>query len=88
MANSVDLDTFCEPFCNILFVSSKRAVLKNQMDENLNVRPHELDHILEQLDQIEWCEQNGLLDPNLPNLTVAHIANIKETKMKSADEHC
>lgn len=85
-ANCVNFDSDADPFTDVLFVSSRRPLIKKPYDEN--EPPPEVQDVHDQLDKIEYCEANGLFPQNVSDLTIAHIANTIEDRMKSSDRYC
>lgn len=68
-------------FSNILFVTSRRArINKNDEDDMYDIIPEELDDLHEKITEIEEKENSVLVDPNLKDISIAHIANVIETR--------
>lgn len=82
----MDFDKDSDPLSDVLFVTSRRPLIKKTSDSN--EPPAELQDVHEQLEKIEYCEANGLLNQNVSDLTVAHIANIIEVRMTSSNRYC
>lgn len=74
-----------DPFSNILYVSSRRdqSTATTECDDELIVL-EEVDKLQEKLAQINASVQSHLTD-DMHNLTIAHIANSIEDKIKSID---
>lgn len=85
-ANCINFDKDADPFSDVLFVSSRRPLIKKPYD--VNEPPPEVQDVHDQIEKIEYAETHGLLSQNVSVSTVAHIANIIEVRMKSSDRYC
>lgn len=86
VANCANFDAISEPVSNIVFVSSRRSRIEEA--ENYAPIPEELEDLHVRLDEIANMEQLGLISSNFSDDSVVHIANVIETRMKTADIYC
>lgn len=78
-ANCYDFNLASKPFSDVFFVSSRRAKI-NTVESDYDVTPEELDDLHIKLSEIEDRERHILIDPNLQNISMAHIANVIESR--------
>lgn len=82
-ANCNLFETDSKPFSNILTVSSRHSI-KEQIDLDGNEPTDtETRELLQMLSEIESVDRNGLIDSSLQNLSIVHIANMIEFKIKN-----
>lgn len=82
-ANCQLFETDSKPFSNILTVSSRHSI-QEQIDLDGNEpTDNETRELLQMLSEIESVEKNGLIDSSLLKLSIVHIANMIEFKIKN-----
>lgn len=84
-ANCRSFQIASKPFSDILTISSvHRAKTSNQINYDDDVNETELSELHEHLNRIESLEGTGMIE-SLRDISIIHIANIIETKIKSTD---
>lgn len=87
-ANCYNFNLASKPLSNILFVSSRRAKIKennNNGDDDIDdneIIPDDLADLHAKIHQIEEQECNALTDQHLKETTTMHIANVIESRFK------
>lgn len=84
--NCASFDPSSAPFSNILFITSRRAMI-NPNEETDEVT-QELDDLLLRVSELERNHQSSITDPTLSHFTIKHVANVIEERIRNANDFC
>lgn len=84
LSQSSNCQLFCtvsNPFSNVLTISSRRALIRQNEPSELSV--DEVEHVYERLNELDKLERSKHITENFNDTAIAHLANVIENKIKN-----